>query len=249
MKAIQILLLTFFLTTFAVNDSSAINFKPGNYEIKNWIELPGGGSSKAEEQLQYLTENDIISIWGNESGCETLSRNITGDNLTFELKCNFSGIEGISGNFTFRGDSFEGTLFYKYSKGDEMKIGMRGKRVGDTPESKPLPTTAEKLNEIDKVLRNKWSTMISYLKQGNLDKALELFHPFKRKDQLLIFQALKSELPEIVAKQIEFNRIKINDEEGYAIYELVTKEKDGNYSYEVTFGKDPQNDVWYIMDF
>lgn len=244
MKTVQLLLLTFLLTVFVVNDAPAINFNPGNYEIKNWIELPGGSGS-GERQLQYLTENDIISKLFSESGCETLSRRIIGDNLTFELKC---GIEVISGSLTFMGDSFEGTLLYKNSKG-EMKVGMRGRRVGDTPESKPLPTTSEKLNEIDKILRNKWSTMILYLKQGNLDKAMELFHPLKRKDQSLIFQALKSELPKIVAEQIEFNRIIINDEEGYAIYELVTKEKDGKYSYEITFVKDPQNDIWYIKDY
>lgn len=248
MKTVQLLLLTFFLTVFTADDSEAINFNPGNYEIKNWIELPGGGSGWGEKQLQYLTEDDIISKLFSESGCETLSRKIIGDNLTFELKRNFSGIEEISGSLTFMGDSFVGTLLYKNNKGD-MKIGMRGSRIGDTPESKPLPTTAQKLNEIDKVLRNKWSTMISYLRQGNFDKALELFHPLKRKDQSLIFQALKSEWPKIVAEQIEFNRIQINDEEGYAIYELVTKEKGGKYSYEVNFGKDPQNDIWYIMDF
>jgi hypothetical protein len=248
MKTVQPLLLTVILMTFAVNDSAAINFNPGNYEIKNWIELPCGGSTWGEKQLQYLTEDDIISKLFSESGCETLSRKIIGDNLIFELKCNFSGIEGISGSLTFMGDSFEGTLLYKNSKG-EMKVGMRGKRIGDTPESKPLSTPSQKLNEIDKVLRNKWRTMISYIKQGNFDKAIELFHPLKRKDQSLIFQALKSELPKIVSEQIEFNRIRINDEDGYAIYEVVTNEKGGKYSYEVTFGKDPQNDIWYIMDF
>ena len=130
-----------------------------------------------------------------------------------------------------------------------MKAGVRGKRIGDTPESKPLPTTSQELNEIDKVLRNKWDTMNSYIKQGNIDKALELFHPSKRKKQAFIFQEVKSELPSSVTEQIEFNRIEINDEAGRARYELVTKGKDGKYSYVVIFAKDPQNDTWYIIEY
>jgi hypothetical protein len=248
MKTIKPLLLTFFVIAFAVNDSSAINFNSGNYEIKTWVEIPGGGSALGDRQIQYLTEDDIKSKLFSELGCETLSRKIIGDNLNIELKCNSGKIERMSGSLTFMGDSFEGTLLYKNSDG-ELKVGVRGKRIGDTPESKPLPTTSDKLNEIDRVLRHKWSTMVSYIKQNNFEKALELFHPLQRKERSLIFQELKSEWPKIVAEQIEFNQIKINNEGGYAIYEVVTKEKDGRHSYEVTFGKDPQDDTWYILDF
>jgi hypothetical protein len=248
MKIARLFLLTFFLTTFAVSESAAINFSPGNYEIRNWIELPGGGSGRAEKRLQYLAEEDFISkLYGNP-GCETLSRKIIGDNLSFEYKCNSGGIEGISGSLTFRGDSFEGTLLYKNSKG-EVKVGVRGKRIGDTPESKPLPTTPQRLSEIDKVLRNKWDTMISCLKQGNVDKALEHFHPFVRKKQSVLFKELGREMPRIAAAQIEFNRIEIDDEDGCARYELVTREKDGKYNYGVIFEKDPQNGMWYIVEF
>jgi pentatricopeptide repeat protein len=248
MKIARLFLLTFFLTTFAVGESAATNFSPGNYEIRNWIELPGGGSGRAEKQLQYLTEEDIISKLYGDSGCETLSRKIIGDNLSFEYKCNSGGIEGISGSITFRGDSFEGALLYKNGK-SEMKVGVRGKRIGDTPESRPLPTTAQKLDEIDKVLRSKWDAMNSYLKQGNFDKALEYFHPYVRKKYSMLFKELGGKMPHIVAAQSEFNRVEINDEGGHARYESVTREKDGKYSYGVIFEKDPQNGMWYIVDF
>jgi hypothetical protein len=191
---------------------------------------------------------DRVGQRNSNPGCETLSRRIIGDNLSFEYKCNTGGIEGISGSITFRGDSFEGALRYKNSTG-EMKVAVRGKRIGDTPESKPLPTTAQNLGEIDKVLRNKWDAMNSYLKQGNFDKALEYIHPFMRKKYSVLFKELGGKMPHIVAAQIEFNRVEINDEGGHARYELVTREKDGRYSYGIFFEKDPQNGMWYIVDF
>ena len=61
MKIVQTLLLTFCLITFGVNDATAINFNPGNYEIKTWIELPDGGSGMGKKQLHYLKEDNIIS--------------------------------------------------------------------------------------------------------------------------------------------------------------------------------------------
>jgi hypothetical protein len=212
MKIVQLFLFAFALTTFAAYDSAAMNFSPGNYEIKNWMELPGGGSGWVQKQLQYLTEDDILSKLYRvpERDCETLSRKIIGDTLIFEYRCKSGGMEGISGSLTFSGESFEGAMFYKSGTG-EMKVGMRGKRVGDAPESKPLPTTAQELNEIDNIIRNRWNRMNSYLKQGNIDKALEFFHPYVRKKQSVLFQKLESELPRIVAAYSEFNRVEINN--------------------------------------
>lgn len=96
--------------------------------------------------------------------------------------------------------------------------------------------------------RKKWAEMISYIRTGDFDKALVLFHPYVRKKQAEIFQALKKDWPKLVNEQIDFRRKSIDDKRGFAFYELVTKEKDGTFAHEVNFQKD-QNDNWYIVEF
>lgn len=250
MRIVQTFTLTFLLTVIAFGISAAISLNPGNYEIKNWIELPSGGSSKVERRVDYISgDGKELSKLYSESGCEVLFKNETDSALAFELKCNNSGMERILGNFTFMGDSFEGSFLYVYKKGSgKMKVGMRGKRIGGTPESKPQRISAKKLDETDEELRRLWSTMISYAGNGNFDKALELFHPIKRKDQAVIFKELKNEWPRLIKEQIEFRRVDINDERGFARYELVTNEQDGKHRYGILFQKD-QNDHWYIVEF
>jgi hypothetical protein len=101
-------------------------------------------------------------------------------------------------------------------------------------------------NDIDNLLRDKWNLMTSYLKQGNEEKALELIHPFERKDYAIMFQALRGQMPQIMATQIELRRKKIEDNN--AKYDLITKEDTGTYSYEVLFVRD-QKGTWYIYSF
>lgn len=249
MRLAQILLLAFLLSAFTIGASATQNFNPGNYEIMNWIELPDGGSTKIERHIEFLPK-EFVSVVYKIEGCKLLSKKTTGNTLSFESKCDpkiYSGMDRISGSFTFMGDTYEGTFIYKSAQG-EMKVGIRGKRIGDTPESKPLPTSEDKLNEIDTTLRGIWSKMISYISNGDFEKALKLFHPLVREQRATIFEALKDKWPTIVKDQIEFKRNNINDESGYAQYELVTKESGRIYSYEVEFQKD-QNDNWWLLDF
>jgi hypothetical protein len=247
-KAFHLIILLLILAAAAPDDARALSLKPGNYEITHWIELPGGGSSKLESEQEYFDGTGIPTKMTSVEGCERVSEHIDGNILTYELKCKSSPIEKISGRFTFKGDSFEGTLIYLDKRGENMRVGMRGKRIGDSPESSPMPTSSEKLDQIDQLLRKKWAEMIAYIRTGDFDKALVLFHPYVRKKQAEIFQVLKSEWPQIVDTQVDFRRKSIDDQRGFAFYELVTREKDGRFAYTVYFQKD-QNDNWFIVEF
>ncbi len=247
MKA-QLFVLLLLLTAVAPGDVRAFNLQPGNYEITHWIELPEGGSSKLESELEYFEGGDLWSKMTKNSGCELISEHIEGNTQNFELKCKSKPIEKILGRFTFKKDSFEGTFIYFDNRGENMRVGMRGKRIGDTTESKPMPTSNEKLDQIDHLLRNQWKEMTACIRAGKLDKALGFFHPHVRKKQAEIFRAIRKEWPNMLKNQVDFRRKSIDDQRGFAFYTLVTMEKDGRFAYQVTFQKD-QNDNWYIVEF
>ncbi|GBD96186.1 hypothetical protein BMS3Abin06_01069 [bacterium BMS3Abin06] len=100
--------------------------------------------------------------------------------------------------------------------------------------------------DLDKQLRNKWNLMITYLKEGNKEKALELIDPFTRKDYAVMFEALKDQMPQIVSTPVDFKLIEIRD--NFAKYELITKEKGILYSYEVIFFERIKGQ-WFISEF
>jgi len=59
--------------TGGAREALAISLKPGNYEIKNWIELPDGGSSKTDRTIEFIDGVEKInSKLAKESGCKTV---------------------------------------------------------------------------------------------------------------------------------------------------------------------------------
>ena len=108
------------------------------------------------------------------------------------------------------------------------------------------PLCLSHADNIENTLRNKWASMINYLKKGNEEDALRLIHPDKRAEYEAMFKALGTNLKIIVSTQIEFNVVEITNYD--AKFELVTDEGGTTYSYEVTFLRD-QNGKWWIYEF
>lgn len=131
MNVVRTIIISLLLIIFSVGEILAIDFKEGNYEITNWMEIPGKGRSKEENQVQCLTENDLGWKMYRETPCKLLSESQSGNTLTWEVKCNEGGIDYISGTITYFGDSFNGTLIYRSAKGSNVKVGIRGKRIGN----------------------------------------------------------------------------------------------------------------------
>jgi len=163
------------------------------------------------------------------------------------LNCKSNGIEKVFGNVTFAGDAFEAKFVYRGNNDKyEMKVGMRGKWIGDTPSSMPQPTSKKELTEIDKELRRIWSSMLACLKKEDFKNALELFHPHERKKQAEIFEELKGKWSAIVEDVVELRLDLIDNERGFAHYRLVTKDGNEKRINSLTFQKD-QDDHWYIL--
>jgi len=131
MNIIQTGMIIFLFIILCANKSLAVNFNPGNYEVTNWMEIPGTGRVNEEKHVECITEKDLRLEGYKESGCKLLSENVSGNTLRFEFKCNFSGVDGISSDVTYFGDSFKGTLIYKNDNGSTLKVGISGKRIGD----------------------------------------------------------------------------------------------------------------------
>jgi hypothetical protein len=125
----QIIIIT--LIMLINNTSFAINFNPGNYEVTNWMEIPGQGRMNEERHVECITEKDLKMGGYKESGCTLLSENASGNTIKLEFKCHFSGVDKVSSDITYSGDSFNGTLTYSNDNGSNLNIGIRGKRVSD----------------------------------------------------------------------------------------------------------------------
>ncbi len=101
-------------------------------------------------------------------------------------------------------------------------------------------------DNIENTLKDKWNSMINYLKKGDTQDALRLIHPDKRAEYEAVFKALGTNLKIIVSTQVEFNVVELTNYD--ATFELVTNEGGTTYSYDVTFLRD-QNGKWWIYEF
>ena len=114
--------------------------------------------------------------------------------------------------------------------------------AGDTP----VITGALQTAEIDSLLRSMWTSMNNSLASGDIQTALLYITPASRPSYEVMFNALISQMPSILATHREFNLIYIKSKE--AKYELVTLEGGELHSYDVIFTK-YENNVWGIDDF
>jgi len=239
--------LSIFFTAITFGNAFAINLAAGDYEIKNWVESPEGGSGNVQKHVEHFEdpEADFWKRFTNER-CKVLSKSMTGNTYTFELACEFPP-PSISGRFTFNGNSFEGKLRYGYKTG-VMTVGMRGKKIESGAGSNP--SSAEKLADTDKKIQELWNRMKSYLASGDIDKALELFHPDMRKKWRTVFGEAKKqgELLKMVEDMADLTMIRIDDSYDEANYRLRAIIDGRRTAFQVVFQKD-QDDNWLIVNF
>ncbi len=78
-----------------------------------------------------------------------------------------------------------------------------------------------------------WQLMVDSLKKGDIEAACECFSPSTRSVYREQFTALKDHVSAMAADMTLIRKIK--QEEGRAEYDILRNEKDGTYSYQVTF--------------
>ncbi len=100
--------------------------------------------------------------------------------------------------------------------------------------------------EMDALLKGKWTSMIDALNKGDTTTALSKIASRSRASYKTMFSVLSGRLSSILATAKEFNFISITD--NAAKYKLLTIEGGKTYSYEVIFIKDNEG-LWKIREF
>lgn len=100
--------------------------------------------------------------------------------------------------------------------------------------------------DMDALLREKWTSMIDALNSGDTTAALTKIFSGSQASYQTMFSVLSEQLFSIVATAREFNLIDIKD--NIARYKLLTTESGKTYSYEVIFIKD-NHGLWKIKEF
>ena len=113
---------------------SAVNFKPGEWEITSEMQMAGGMKMPPNTTTQCMTKDDIVpqnTQLGQE--CVITESKTIGNTVTWTMSCKGQqgGMKGI-GKVTYNGDTFEGEVVITMSMGN-MKITskMSGRRIGD----------------------------------------------------------------------------------------------------------------------
>jgi hypothetical protein len=111
------------------------DIREGQWEITTKVEIPGMPANMPPmKNTQCLTNKDFVpknSQPGQE--CSFPETKITGNTVTYKMEC--KGKQGEmkgSGEITYSGDSFKGTMKMQMPQANmEMISHMEGKRIGD----------------------------------------------------------------------------------------------------------------------
>jgi hypothetical protein len=109
--------------------------REGKWEITTKIEIPGMPTNMPPmKNTQCLTKKDFVpenSQPGQE--CKFSETKVSGNTVTWKMECNGKGGEMKgTGEITYSGDSFKGTMKMKMPQQDmEMTSHMEGRRIGD----------------------------------------------------------------------------------------------------------------------
>ena len=131
-------LIAAFFILFAITSisfaGSAVNFKPGKWEITSEMQMAGGMKMPPNTTAQCMTKDDIVpqnAQPGQE--CVITETKTVGNTVTWTMLCKGQqgDMKGI-GKVTYNGDTFEGEMVMIMSMGN-MKIAskMSGRRIGE----------------------------------------------------------------------------------------------------------------------
>ncbi|MBW2596665.1 MAG: DUF3617 domain-containing protein [Deltaproteobacteria bacterium] len=113
---------------------SAVNFKPGKWEITSEMQMAGGMKMPPNTITQCMTKDDIVpqnAQPGQE--CVITETKTVGNTVTWTMSCKGQqgDMKGV-GKITYDGDTFEGEMVMIMPMAN-MKITskMSGHRIGD----------------------------------------------------------------------------------------------------------------------
>ncbi|MFO7605024.1 MAG: DUF3617 family protein [Desulfurivibrionaceae bacterium] len=125
-------LLVLLMTGVFLNPAgSASAGQEGEWEITTTVEIPGMPFAMPPTTFRHcLEENGVPYQAGDGEECETISREVSGDTVSWRISCR--GEEGLiemTGVTTYTGDNMDSQVKMQSEDG-EMSMHMTGRRLG-----------------------------------------------------------------------------------------------------------------------
>ncbi len=136
MKKLFIVLVILFTTISISFADPGPNMKEGKWEITTTTEMQGMPMQMpAVTQVQCLTKEDLVPQNSQQAGgnCNITDITVKGDSVSWTMRCSGQGGEETkgSGEITYSGDSFKGTMKVIMVQANMQMIStMRGTRIG-----------------------------------------------------------------------------------------------------------------------
>jgi len=117
--------------------AAGVNMHEGLWEITTKLEMPGMPMQMpARKHRQCLTKQKMEpNAQGQEAkGCKISNRKISGNTVTWTLKCSGENAMQAVGKMTYHGDRMEGTITMQANDPEEGEMKMvnriSGRRIG-----------------------------------------------------------------------------------------------------------------------
>ena len=120
---------------------AGVNLNEGLWEITTKMEMQGMPMQMpARKHTQCLTKENMLKTMvpkeeTQEEACKITDTKISGNTVTWTMKCKGKDAMEMTGKTTYHGDTFEGTMIMISNDPDEGKMKiinhMSGKRIGE----------------------------------------------------------------------------------------------------------------------
>ena len=120
---------------------AGVNLHEGLWEITTKMEIEGMPMKMpARKHTQCLTNKNMLKTMvpkeqAQEEECKITDQKISGNTVTWAMKCSGKDAMDVTGKTTYHGDTFEGTITMISNEpdGGKMKIinHISGKRIGE----------------------------------------------------------------------------------------------------------------------
>jgi len=120
---------------------AGVNMHEGLWEITTKMEMPGMPMQMpARKHTQCLTKKNMLKTMApkeqdQDEECKITDQKVTGNTVTWTMKCSGKDAMEVTGKNTYHGDSFEGTITMISNDPHEGKIKIinhiNGKRIGE----------------------------------------------------------------------------------------------------------------------
>ena len=141
LKKVSLALAIIGLFLWGTSALAGVSLHEGLWEITTQMEMQGMPMKvPARKHTQCLTKENMLKTMvpkeqARDEECKIIDQKISGDTLTWVMKCSGEDAMEVTGKTTYRGDTFEGTITMISNDPEEGQMKMinhiSGKRKGE----------------------------------------------------------------------------------------------------------------------